>query len=92
MALYKLLEKSFINGQTLEAGIIIEYKGKPGANLELVDKETKEPQSVDDSSNDDDIGSLRDQYFELFNEHPNGNMGAKKLKEKIAEKRKELGV
>lgn len=92
MALYRLLEKSFINGQILEASTVIEYSGKAGSNLELVDKEIKASQSVDDSNSDDDIGSLRDQYLELFNEQPNGNMGAKKLKEKIAEKRKELGV
>ncbi len=39
----------------------------------------------------DDEASLRQQYEELFNEKP-GNMKAETLKERIAKKRKELGV
>lgn len=39
----------------------------------------------------DDLASLRQQYEDLFNEKP-GNMKAETLKERIADKRKELGV
>ncbi|WP_313112574.1 hypothetical protein [Pseudescherichia sp.] len=39
----------------------------------------------------DDEASLRQQYEELFNEKP-GNMKAETMKERIAKKRKELGV
>lgn len=37
MARYKLLAKSFINNSVYEEGEIVEYDGKPGSNLELVD-------------------------------------------------------
>jgi len=36
MAKYRVLEKSFINNAIVEAGVIVEYAGKPGSNLELV--------------------------------------------------------
>ena len=39
----------------------------------------------------DDEASLRQQYEELFNEKP-GNMKVETMKERIAKKRKELGV
>ena len=36
MAQYKVLQKSFINNNIVEEGEIVEYEGKPGANLELL--------------------------------------------------------
>lgn len=37
MAQYKVLAKSFINNSIVEEGAIVEYDGKPGTNLELIE-------------------------------------------------------
>jgi hypothetical protein len=37
MAKYRVLTKSYINSTIVEAGAIVEYDGKPGSNLELVE-------------------------------------------------------
>jgi len=37
MPQYKVLAKSFINNSIVEEGEIVEYDGKPGSNLELID-------------------------------------------------------
>ena len=36
MAKYRVLEKSFINGDIYEEGAIVEYDGEASGNLELV--------------------------------------------------------
>lgn len=41
---------------------------------------------------DDDLDKLREEYEVLFNEKPHHNAKAETLREKIADKRKELGV
>lgn len=41
---------------------------------------------------DDDLEKLREEYELLFNEKPHPNTGVKTLREKIAEKRADLGV
>lgn len=41
---------------------------------------------------DDELDKLREEYEALFNEKPHVNFKAKTLREKIAEKRKELGL
>jgi hypothetical protein len=41
MALYKVLERSFINNMACEEGATVEYDGEPGANLEPVDEPAK---------------------------------------------------
>lgn len=41
---------------------------------------------------DDELDKLREEYEALFNEKPHVNAKAKTLREKIAEKRKELGL
>lgn len=43
MAQYRVLSKSFINNSIQEEGAIVEYDGKPGSNLELVE-DKPEPQ------------------------------------------------
>lgn len=43
MAQYRVLTKSFINNSIQEEGAIVEYDGKPGSNLELVE-DKPEPQ------------------------------------------------
>jgi len=37
MAKYRVLVKSFINNSIAEPGDVVEYDGKPGSNLELVE-------------------------------------------------------
>lgn len=37
MAQYKVLAKSFINNTIVEEGAVVEYDGKPGTNLELIE-------------------------------------------------------
>jgi hypothetical protein len=44
MAQYRVLIKSFINNSIQEEGAIVEYDGKPGSNLELIDEGKSEPQ------------------------------------------------
>jgi hypothetical protein len=39
MPKYRVLEKSFINNTIAEEGEIVEYSGKAGRNLELVEDE-----------------------------------------------------
>lgn len=41
MAQYRVLTKSFINNSIVEEGEVIEFDGKPGSNLELVQDEAK---------------------------------------------------
>lgn len=59
---------------------------------------TSQPVIKSDANSDEDSGAvsedlatLRQQYEELFNEKP-GNMKAETLKNRIAEKRQELGL
>lgn len=37
MPKYKVLAKSFINNSIVEEGEVVEYDGKPGTNLELIE-------------------------------------------------------
>lgn len=41
MAKYRVLEKSFINNTIAEEGDVVEYDGKPGKNLELIEEASK---------------------------------------------------
>ena len=41
MAQYRVLQKSFINGQLLEEGAVVEFDGEASDNLELVKKSKK---------------------------------------------------
>lgn len=41
MALYRVLQKSFINGSIAEEGDTVEFDGEAGDNLELVKKGKK---------------------------------------------------
>ncbi|HCO7840120.1 TPA: hypothetical protein OB695_000154 [Escherichia coli] len=56
----------------------------------VVEVTTKEP--LNDGGGDDDLDKLREEYELIFNDKPHPNTGVKKLREKIAEKRAELGV
>lgn len=39
MAQYRVLTKSYINNSIVEEGAVVEYDGKPGSNLELIEDE-----------------------------------------------------
>lgn len=45
MPRYKVLATSFINNTIVEEGEVIEYAGKPGTNLELVEDEDPAPKA-----------------------------------------------
>ncbi|MCW1019170.1 hypothetical protein, partial [Streptococcus anginosus] len=47
---------------------------------------------INDVSDDGELDKLREEYELLFNEKPHHNAKAETLREKIADKRKELGV
>lgn len=47
---------------------------------------------LNDAAPDDDLEKLREEYELLYNEKPHHNTKAETLREKIAEKRKDLGV
>lgn len=51
-----------------------------------------EPEPMNDAGADDVLDKLREEYELLFNEKPHHNTKAETLREKIAEKRAELGV
>lgn len=53
---------------------------------------TKEPLNYGGNGGDDDLDKLREEYEVLFNEKPHHNAKAETLREKIADKRAELGV
>ncbi|EDH3765361.1 hypothetical protein GDA03_18265 [Salmonella enterica subsp. enterica] len=61
-------------------------KGEPTAVVA-----EREPLNDADST-DDGLDKLREEYEFLFNEKPHHNAKAETLREKIADKRKELGV
>lgn len=62
--------------------------------IEFVKPELKvdDGNSNDNIGGDDDLEKLREEYELLFNDKPHPNTGVKTLREKIAEKRAELGV
>ncbi len=92
--MYRVTRKSFINGHLLEEGETIEYSGKAGDNLQLINGEGHPLEEGGDGGDDDstNLEKLRQQYEDLFNEKPHFNTGAAKLQAAIDEKRKELGV
>lgn len=44
MAQYRVLAKSFINNAIREEGDVVEYDGKPGSNLELIEDDKPKSQ------------------------------------------------
>lgn len=69
---------------------------KRGAKYEAPEITKKKSDGDDDDQGNggegDELDKLREEYEVLFNEKPHSNTGAKTLREKIADKRKELGV
>ncbi|MFC2935960.1 hypothetical protein ACFH1L_01645 [Klebsiella michiganensis] len=75
-----------LNDAAKEAKAKAKSKGKASATVKAV----SEP--LNDADPDDDLDKLREEYELLFNEKPHHNTKAETLREKIAEKRKDLGV
>lgn len=48
MPRYKVLERSYIDNRIVEAGAIITFDGKPGANLQLVEDAPRKADKSDD--------------------------------------------
>lgn len=69
---------------------------KRGAKYEAPEITKKKSDGDDDDQGNggegDELDKLREEYEVLFNEKPHSNTGAKTLREKISDKRKELGV
>ncbi|HID3655985.1 MULTISPECIES: hypothetical protein [Serratia] len=94
LKMYRVTRKSFINGHLLEEGDTIEYGGKAGDNLQLIDGEGN-PLEVGGEGGDDDsakLAALQQQYEEIFGSKPHHKAGIAKLSEEIEAKRKELGI
>ncbi|HAM9614498.1 hypothetical protein [Escherichia coli] len=82
-AKYRVLRLSHIHNNLWPEGSEVEYEGEPGTALEPLN---------DADSADDGLDKLREDYEFLFNEKPHHNAKAETLREKIADKRAELGV
>lgn len=95
MSKYLVKVRSFINGKLHEPGDEVEFAGKAGSNLELITGENAVHKEVEKEPSSEELlelDQLRDIYEEMFGERPHKNTSAKTLKEKIDERRKELGV
>lgn len=94
MAKYRVKARSFIDGKLFEPGQEVEFSGKAGSNLELITGELPKVEVSNEQTSEEllELERLRDTYEEMFGEKPHFNTGAKTLKEKIDERRKELGV
>lgn len=103
---YRVLRLSHIHN-TVAGGAEIEYEGEPGSALEPVNDAARQAKAkvagkvsmaatstkiINDVSDDGELDKLREEYELLFNEKPHHNAKAETLREKIADKRKELGV
>lgn len=104
---YRVLRLSHIHNNLWPEGSEIEYDGEPGSALEPINDAAKaakakvtgkSPETVtsakpiNDAAEDGDLDKIREEYELLFNEKPHHNAKAETLREKIADKRKELGV
>ncbi|MGQ6073334.1 hypothetical protein ACUNGP_26160 [Serratia sp. IR-2025] len=98
--MYRVTRKSFINGHLLEEGETIEYGGKAGDNLQLIDGDGNLLSDTDtgtgggDGDGDDSttLAMLQQQYEDIFGTKPHHNTGVAKLTADIEAKRKEIGV
>lgn len=104
---YRVLRLSHIHNTLWPEGVEIEYEGEPGSALEPVNDVARQAKAkvagkvsmaatstkiINDVSDDGELDKLREEYELLFNEKPHHNAKAETLREKIADKRKELGV
>lgn len=105
-AKYRVLRLSHIHNNLWPEGSEIEYDGVPGSALEPLNDAAMAAKSKakagpavissvtlnDAATGDDELDKLREEYEAIFNEKPHFNTKAETLREKIAEKRKDLGV
>ncbi len=104
---YRVLRLSHIHNNLWPEGSEIEYDGEPGSALEPINDAAKAAKAkvtgkaaeavtsvkhINDADEDGDLDKIREEYEMLFNEKPHHNAKAETLREKIADKRKELGV
>ena len=104
---YRVLRLSHIHNNLWPEGSEIEYDGEPGSALEPINDAAKAAKAkatgkaaeavtsakhINDAAEDGDLDKIREEYEMLFNEKPHHNAKAETLREKIADKRKELGV
>ncbi|HEJ8055896.1 TPA: hypothetical protein SMI48_002227 [Serratia marcescens] len=94
LKMYRVTRKSFINGHLLEEGDTIEYGGRAGDNLQLIDGEGNRLEEGGEGGDDDStkLSALQQQYEEIFGTKPHHKAGIAKLSEEIEAKRKELGI
>ena len=95
MPKYRVKVRSFINGKLHEPGDEVDFDGKAGSNLHLINDESDDNVVIDQLIDVDaavELEDLRKIYEEMFGEAPHRNTSAKILKEKIGARRKELGV
>lgn len=94
LKMYRVTRKSFINGHLLEEGDTIEYGGRAGDNLQLIDGEGNLLEEGGEGGDDDstNLAALQQQYEEIFGTKPHHNAGVAKLTADIEAKRKELGI
>ncbi len=98
---YRVLRLSHIHNTLWPEGAEIEYEGEPGSALEPVNDAARQAKAkvagkvsmaATSTKIINDVSKLREEYELLFNEKPHHNAKAETLREKIADKRKELGV
>ncbi|MET5960898.1 hypothetical protein WIA93_08370 [Citrobacter amalonaticus] len=104
---YRVLRLSHIHNNLWPEGSEIEYDGEPGSALDPINDAAKAAKAkvtgkaaeavtsvkpINDAAEDGDLDKIREEYELLFNEKPHHNAKAETLREKIADKRKELGV
>ncbi|NUD61414.1 hypothetical protein HUC21_02095 [Escherichia coli] len=102
-AKYRVLRLSHIHNNLWPEGSEIEYDGEPGTALEPLNDAAKAAKAKakhkggfvvvnDVGEGSGELDKLREEYEALFNEKPHHNAKAETLREKIADKRAELGV
>lgn len=92
LKMYRVTRKSFINGHLLEEGDTIEYGGRAGDNLHLIDGDGNLLEEGGDGDDSAKLAALQQQYEEIFGTKPHHKAGIAKLSEEIEAKRKELGI
>ena len=107
-AKYRVLRLSHIHNQLWPEGSEVEYDGEPGTALEPLNDAAKAAKAKSkhkgdfvaelpgkdplNDGDDDELTKLKEEYELLFNEKPHHNAKAETIREKIADKRAELGV
>lgn len=103
---YRVLQLSYLHKQLHMEGDEVDYVGEPGTNLHPLNDAAKtaykakhgavpgdapEEEEEEEEEDSTELTQLRDDYEALFNKKPHPAMKADTLREKIAEKRTELG-